>query len=273
MAAFAADGSNSVTRESLFHGGAHRYVTASGLFMTNLDSFSDPSNGSGMKNNAEPEVIRVLLVDTQTIYRVGMRNIFAVEDNIRVVAEVESSENLQAAIDRFPASLAIVEDKLVASPEALTTLIRLAPQMKIVVVGEVAERNAIVEFYRAGVRGMILRSISPDLLVKCVRQVAAGETWMDQRTINWVLEAYRSNTGATTANSSAARPHLSPKELAVIARVSEGKRNKEIAYELGTSEQVIKNYLRKVYEKLGVSDRVELALYSLDQQAQKRVNG
>ncbi len=240
--------------------------------MTNLNSISDPSNTGGESNGSESPVIRVLLVDTQTIYRVGMRNIFAVEDNIRVVAEVESPVHLQAAIDRFPASLAIVEDKLVNSPDALATIIRMAPQMKIVVVGEVAEKDAIVEFYRAGVRGMILRSISPDLLVKCVRQVAAGETWMDQRTINWVLDAYRSNSGVPRATS-AARPHLSPKELAVIARVSEGKRNKEIAYELGTSEQVIKNYLRKVYEKLGVSDRVELALYNLDQQAQKRANG
>jgi DNA-binding NarL/FixJ family response regulator len=66
------------------------------------------------------------------------------------------------------------------------------------------------------------------------------------------------------------QPRLSPKEMAIITCITQGKRNKEIAYQLGTTEQVIKNYLRKIYDKLGVSDRLELALYCLHHQLHKK---
>ena len=107
--------------------------------------------------------------------------------------------------------------------------------------------------------------------MKCVRKIAAGETWIDNQSINWVIEAYRSQ--ATALTSPRTQPRLSPKELAIITCITQGKRNKEIAYQLGTTEQVIKNYLRKVYDKLGVSDRLELALYCLHHQLHKKAAG
>jgi len=118
-----------------------------------------------------------------------------------------------------------------------------------------------VELFRHGIRGIISRSISPDLLVRCVRRIASGETWIDNQALNWVIEAYRVQ-GAALLNPNT-RTHLSPKEKAIITGITRGMRNKEIAFEIGTSEQVIKNYLRKIYDKLGVEDRVELALFSL----------
>ena len=100
-----------------------------------------------------------------------------------------------------------------------------------------------------------------------MRKIAEGETWIDNQSVNWVIEAYRSQ--ATALTSPRTQPRLSPKELAIITCITQGKRNKEIAYQLGTTEQVIKNYLRKVYDKLGVSDRLELALYCLHNQVHK----
>ncbi len=79
--------------------------------------------------------------------------------------------------------------------------------------------------------------------------------------MNWVIEAYRAQAAALVSPKS--QPRLSPKEMAIITCITQGKRNKEIAFQLGTTEQVIKNYLRKIYDKLGVSDRLELALYCL----------
>ncbi len=104
--------------------------------------------------------------------------------------------------------------------------------------------------------------------MKCVRRIAAGEIWIDNEFINSVIEAYRSQKDALT--NLRTQPRLSPKELAVITYVTQGMRNKEIDVQLGTSEQVIKNYLRKIYDKLGVSDRVELALYWLKRQVPKK---
>jgi DNA-binding NarL/FixJ family response regulator len=91
--------------------------------------------------------------------------------------------------------------------------------------------------------------------------VAAGETWLDNQGVNWVIEAYR-----TQAEQGVAPKHqlrLSDKEMMIIGGVTQGLKNKDIALEVGTTEQVVKNYLRKIYDKLNVSDRLELALYSM----------
>ncbi len=207
-------------------------------------------------------LIRIILADSQAIYRVGMRKIFALEDDIRVVAQVETIENLHAAVQRFPSDIVLLEGSLLAgTTDAIPELLRLCPETKVIVQALSADEANTVELYRRGVRGIIPRSISPDLLVKCIRKIAQGETWIDNQSVNWVIEAYRSNAAALT--NPRTQPRLSPKELAIIQCITQGKRNKEIAFQMGTTEQVIKNYLRKIYDKLGVSDRLELALYCL----------
>jgi two-component system nitrate/nitrite response regulator NarL len=213
--------------------------------------------------------IKVILADSQAIYRVGMRKVFALEDNVRVVAQVENLANLRSAIERFPSDIVLLEGSLlVGTTDVIPELLQIAPQIKIIVQAVASDEANTVELYRRGVRGIIPRSISPDLLIKCVRKIAAGETWIDNQSVNWVIEAYRSQ--ATALTSPRTQPKLSPKEIAIITCITQGKRNKEIAYQLGTTEQVIKNYLRKVYDKLGVSDRLELALYCLHHQIHKK---
>ncbi len=213
--------------------------------------------------------IRVILADSQAIYRVGMRKVFALEDDIRVVAQAETLLNLYAALQRFPADIVVLEGQLISGiVDAIPELVRRAPNAKLIVqVAETDEANT-VELYRRGVRGVVPRSISPDLLVKCVRKISAGETWIDNQSVSWVIDAYRSQ--ATALVSPRVRPHLSTKEVAIISCITRGMRNKEIAYHVGTTEQVIKNYLRKIYDKLGVSDRLELALYCLHHQLLKQ---
>ncbi len=213
--------------------------------------------------------IRIILADSQAIYRVGMRKVFGLEEDLRVVAQVDRLENLHSALERHPADILLLESSLIAgSTNAIPEIMRVAPEIKVIVQTAGADEANTVELYRRGVRGIIPRSISPDLLVKCVRKIGAGETWIDNQSVTWVIEAYRSQATAITNPKS--QPRLSPKELAIIACITQGKRNKEIAFQLGTTEQVIKNYLRKIYDKLGVSDRLELALYCLHHQIHKR---
>jgi DNA-binding NarL/FixJ family response regulator len=150
---------------------------------------------------------------------------------------------------------------LTGTANIIPELLRAAPDVKLIVQAVAADENQTVELYRRGVRGIVSRSISPDLLVRCVRRIAAGETWIDNQSVSWVIEAYRAQASALV--NPRTQPKLSPKEMAIITCITQGKRNKEIAYQLGTTEQVIKNYLRKIYDKLGVSDRLELALYCL----------
>ena len=213
--------------------------------------------------------IRVILADSQAIYRVGMKKIFAIEDDIRVVAQVESLPHLYAALQRFPTDVVLMEGQLIAGTiDAVPELVRQAPDAKLIVQVIETDESNTVELYRRGVRGVVPRSISPDLLVKCVRKIADGETWIDNQSISWVIDAYRAQ--ATTLTDPKVQPKLSKKELAIISCITRGMRNKEIAYQIGTTEQVIKNYLRKVYDKLGVSDRLELALYCLHHELLKK---
>lgn len=222
----------------------------------------DSSDGEILEAPVQPGAIRIILADSQAIYRVGIRKIFAIEDDLRVVAQADTLENLHAAIERYPTDIVLLEGSLLAgTANAIPELIKIAPDVKLIVQAVATDENHTVELYRRGVRGIISRSISPDLLVRCVRRIAAGETWIDNQSVNWVIEAYRAQAAALVSPRN--QPRLSPKELSIISCITQGKRNKEIAYQLGTTEQVIKNYLRKIYDKLGVSDRLELALYCL----------
>jgi len=210
----------------------------------------------------KPGMIRIVLADPQTIYRVGIRRIFRLEEDIRVVAQADSLENLLAAIKRHPVDVVLIGGELLTgATDSIPELLRIAPDIKLIVQTVPAEQGHTVELYRRGIRGIISRSISPDLLVRCVRRIATGETWIDNQAVNWVIEAYRAQETALL-NPRTHRP-LSPKETAIITCITQGMRNKEIAFQLGTTEQVIKNYLRKLYDKLGVADRLELALYCL----------
>ena len=227
-----------------------------------MEFLEDSSEGEVVDSPAKPGAVRIILADSQAIYRVGIRKIFALEDDLRVVAQADSLENLRAAVERYPTDIVLLEGSLLTgTSNAIPELVRLAPDVKLIVQTVAADENHTVELYRRGVRGIISRSISPDLLVRCVRRIAAGETWIDNQSVNWVIEAYRSQAAALVSPRN--QPRLSPKEMAIITCITQGKRNKEIAFQLGTTEQVIKNYLRKIYDKLGVSDRLELALYCL----------
>ncbi len=227
-----------------------------------MEILDETSDGEILDAPLKPGTVRIILADSQAIYRVGIRKIFALEDDIRVVAQADSLDNLRSALERHPADVVLLEGGLLnGAPNAIPDLLRVAPDVKLIVQAVGSDEAQTVELYRRGVRGIISRSISPDLLVRCVRRIATGETWIDNQAVNWVIEAYRAQAAALV--SPRTQPRLSPKETAIITCITQGKRNKEIAFQLGTTEQVIKNYLRKIYDKLGVSDRLELALYCL----------
>jgi DNA-binding NarL/FixJ family response regulator len=208
------------------------------------------------------QLIRVILADTQAIFRAGLRKIFALEDDIRVVGQAETLQQTQSAVTKFSADVLIFESALAANPvEAVTELQRQAPQLKIVVVTPASDEQLTLDLFRRGAHGILSREVEPEILVDCLRKVAAGEPWLENQAIHWVMEAFRGHN----LRPSGARPkvQLTPKETLIVSCVTQGMKNKEIAVRVGTTEQVVKNYLRKVYDKLGVADRLELALYCL----------
>ncbi len=224
---------------------------------------SPPAKASGEAKDQTPTApVKVLLADTQAIYRVGIRKIFALEDDIRVVAQAETLGQTLAAAAKSAPDVVLFEGAISPNPaEAITEVMKRAPNAKVVVIAGESEEDDTVEFLRRGVRGIVSRAVAPELLVRCIRKVAAGETWLDNQGVNWVIEAYRQQAAQLT--SPRPKTRLTDKELLIVSCVTQGMKNKEIASEVGTTEQVVKNYLRKVYDKLGVSDRLELALYCI----------
>jgi DNA-binding NarL/FixJ family response regulator len=107
-----------------------------------------------------------------------------------------------------------------------------------------------------GAHGVIYRNVTSPALVDCVRKVSRGETWIQDI-------AVPSELTENDMVGMRVRDRLTAKELKIVALIVQGYKNKEIASQLGTTEQVIKNYLRNVYDKIGVSDRLELALFTI----------
>jgi DNA-binding NarL/FixJ family response regulator len=229
---------------------------------TSVSTSGSVEPGEGVQPEDSKGTIRVIVADTQAIFRVGLRKIFALEDDIRVVGQAESLDQTIAAIQKFSADILIFEAALSPNPaDAVSDLLRQNTSCRLVVVLQEPDQEMTLDLFRRGAHGIVSREIEPEILVECLRKVAQGESWLESRAVAWVLEAYRTQ-GVRPAGS---RPKVSltPKESLIVSCVTQGMKNKEIALRVGTTEQVVKNYLRKVYDKLGVADRLELALYCL----------
>jgi len=207
--------------------------------------------------------VRIIVADSEAIFRVGMGKIFALEKDLEVVAQTDTLPQTFSVVSSTPADVILFEAGLSPNPaESVSEVVRRAQTgTKVIVVSHFTGEEETVDYLRRGVRGILTRSVSPDLLVRCVRKVAVGETWLDNQGVNWVIEAYRNQAEHGAAPKQKLR--FSEKEMLIIGGVTQGLKNKDIAMEVGTTEQVVKNYLRKIYDKLGVSDRLELALYSM----------
>src|SRR5258708_25135895 len=212
---------------------------------------------------SKEQFIRVIVADSQAIFRAGLRKIFAVENDIRVVGQAETFEQTFSAVKKFAAEILIFEAALAERPvEALQEILKEAPKLRVIVVTETLDQELTLDLFRRGAHSIVSREVDSELLVECLRRVADGEPWLEPHAVKWVLEAYR--TQGTRPSSARAKVQLTPKEALIVSGVTQGMTNKEIALRVGTTEQVVKNYLRKVYDKLGVADRLELALYCLN---------
>jgi DNA-binding NarL/FixJ family response regulator len=236
-----------------------------GSTSTNVEASIPALNQSGESG----QLIRVILADSQAIFRAGLRKIFALEDDIRVVGQGETYAQTVSAASKFSADVLVFEAALAPNPaDAVTELLRHSPSLRLVVITAEAEEEMTLELFRRGAHAVVARDVEPELLVDCLRKVSDGRPWLDSRGIDWVLQAYR--TQGTRPPSARSKVQLTPKESLIVSCVTQGMKNKEIAVRVGTTEQVVKNYLRKVYDKLGVADRLELALYCLNNRVTER---
>jgi len=172
---------------------------------------------------------------------------------------------------RYDAVLVSVSfsEEVPESAQFVRQIHELRPHLSIVVLLDTLDRTIVVEAFRAGASGVFYRSDSFEALCKCIRCVHEGQVWASSQELQFVLDAIVEHGPAVTLLPGS-RP-LSKREEEITYLVAEGCSNREISERLGLSEHTIKNYLFRVFEKLGVSTRVALALYALKQSKRSRM--
>ncbi|MGB7264402.1 MAG: response regulator transcription factor [Terracidiphilus sp.] len=196
---------------------------------------------------------KIILADSQAIFRAGTAKVLAMDEDLRIIAQCTDLERMYHAITTFPGSVVVFAASLRPDFARLGILLETTGSRGIVV----AENNENAGAYlQQGFRGVVFRSVTGPALVECVRRVAAGETWIPTQSVPPELHE-DDMVGARV------RDRLTPKEMRIVALIVQGCKNREIATRLKTTEQVIKNYLRSIYDKTGVGDRLELALFTI----------
>jgi DNA-binding NarL/FixJ family response regulator len=175
------------------------------------------------------------------------------DEDVRIIAQCTDIDRMQHAITTFPGSIVVFAASLRPDMEKLHTLLETVGSRGIVI----AENNELASAYlQMGFRGVVFRNVTGASLAECVRTVAGGDTWIPPQLM--VADSPEEDMVGKRV-----RDRLTPKEMRIVALIVQGCKNREIALRLKTTEQVIKNYLRSVYDKTGVSDRLELALFTI----------
>ena len=153
------------------------------------------ANGSAHDGADRGQWLSVILADEQAIFRAGLRKIFALEDDIRVVGQAETLAQTQSAVKKFAADVLIFEAALAPNPvEAVAEFLRQSPAIRVLVVTQTADEGLTLELFRRGAHGIVSREVEPEILLDCLRTVASGENWLDIRATRWVMQAFRNQS-------------------------------------------------------------------------------
>jgi DNA-binding NarL/FixJ family response regulator len=211
--------------------------------------------------------IRVLVGNRNRTDRLLLLATLRRDPGLRVAGCANAHEFQEIAAREKP-DLAILSANLdESSPVAMATLRQFHdahPKVPTVVLLDSPKRDLVLDAFRAGARGIFSRHESLDTLCKCVRVVFEGQVWATSREIRIALDAL-SSVPTIRALNAGGLSLLSKRELEVVHHLAEGLTNREIGARLGLSRHTIKNYLLKIFDKLGVSNRVELLFLTLSQ--------
>jgi len=217
-----------------------------------------------LRNGAKKK-IRVLIADREGIFRFGLKELFAVEDDLRVVAQANSAPQLAALAKSLRPHLFFIQAEILTEggSSLVAELRHQSAKCKIVVTSStVPSEEEGMRYVQLGASGIILKSVEPSLFVRCARKVAVeNEVWLPHDQVARIAKYVETNA------SRPLRPvdTLTQREKTIITYLMQGWRNREIAGHLSITEQTVKNHLRSIYDKVGVSDRLELVLYAIHQ--------
>lgn len=215
------------------------------------------------------EEIRVLIADGHPIVLEGLRSVLSQHPGIQVVGEArEGPETVDKAVHLDP-DIVLMDIKLprLDGLSVIRNLQTRAPRSKIILFATPDSKDDFVEAMKLGASGILSKDASTALIERSIQKVHAGEIWLDSTTTAAVIRQFASPNDfpATHANGKTVRERaqLSQREREIIVLIAQGYKNKEVAEKMFITEQTVKNHLHNVFDKLGVSDRLELALYAI----------
>lgn len=221
--------------------------------------------------------IKILIADGQPIVIQGLRSILGENGAVEVIGEAtDGLEAINKAVHLDP-DIVLMDLKLprVDGLSVIRSLQTRAPRSKVLLFASSESRDEFVEAMKLGCSGVLLKEGPLHLIEKSLSRVFAGEIWLDANTTAAVIRQFSSpgnpagemppNTSSPALGSktSRERTQLSQREREIIVLIAQGYKNKEIAEKMFITEQTVKNHLHNVFDKLGVSDRLELALYAI----------
>ncbi len=195
---------------------------------------------------------QIILADNPAIFRAGAARVIALAAAMRLVAQCDDLTRLSSAINTWRGVIVLFSASMQLDASTVIAHAQTAGSRTILI----AENGSVVpEDLARALDGVLYRNVPGPGLLECIRRVAAGQHSFQHSNVTSILA--QDSVGARV------RDRLTPKEIQIVALIVQGYKNKLIATQLGTKEQVIKNYLRSIYDKTGVSDRLELALFTI----------
>ena len=230
--------------------------------------YQDPmSSAEGLAMPTTP--IRVFIADAHPIVLEGLRSVLGHFPAIEIVGESSDGPEAIDKILQLEPEVVLVDLKLprVDGLHVLRTVQTRAPKCKVILFAGSDHKEEFVEAMKLGCSGILLKDAPTSFIEKSVQKVHAGEIWLDSTTTAAVIRQFASPSEFPAAHNNGKpnreRAQLSQREREIIVLIAQGYKNKEIAEKMFITEQTVKNHLHNVFDKLGVSDRLELALYAI----------
>jgi len=215
---------------------------------------------------------QVLLADDDPLVRTAVGLLFSRHKEFEVVGEASNGQEAIAMASALEPDLLMLDVNMPikAGLESLADLSAAVPNMRIIMLTVAIEKRQVLEALQSGARGIVLKETARTLLIDAANAVSTGQYWIDRQPVSNVAKVISDLQPAVAAAAATTNGLLTPKETQIVNFIVEGATNKDMARNLHTSEQVIKNHLGRIFDKLGVFNRLELALYALDNRIAQR---
>ena len=213
--------------------------------------------------NTEKKPVRIVIADDHPIFREGLKRLLETDPALSVVGQASGGFDAVRLVREFAPDILLLDFAMPhgSGLDALRELAELGGTTRTVLLTADIDRGDTVVALQLGARGVVLKESATDLLLKCIRSVAAGQYWVGHERVSDLVDSLR--RAGQDDGQAAPASRLTRRELDIVAAIVEGAPNRDIAAQLGMSEQTVKNHLSHVFDKLGVSSRLELALYAM----------